>query len=65
MKKILKAIRRLLCVNYRVATIKSGKVENVYCNTRRQAMNALKRMNDAEYWSIYKTGPFGIKERKI
>lgn len=65
MKKILKAIRRLFRVSYRVTTIRRGKVENVYCNTRRQAKGILRRMPDAEYWSVYKAGPMYLPEREV
>lgn len=66
MKKIFSTIKRLLRVQYRLSVMYRGetKVTNIYGLKFKLLRNMAKSM-DVTYWSIYKTGPLGIGERKV
>ena len=65
MKTILRYIKRLFRVQYRLTTIERGKAKNCYCNNKRIMKNMLRTLSDVEYWTVYKTGPFFLAEREI
>ena len=65
MKTILRYIKRLFRVQYRLTTIIHGKTVNTYLTSGRLAKRMLHAKQDAEYWSIYKSGPFFLAEREI
>lgn len=65
MKTIIRYIKRLFRVQYRLTTIIHGKAVNTYCNSGRMAKRMLHAKQDAEYWSLYKRGLFGLHEREI
>lgn len=63
--KILRYIKRLFRVQYRLTAIIHGKAVNTYLTSGRLAKRMLRYKQDAEYWSLYKRGPFGLPEREI
>ena len=65
MTMILRYIKRFFRVEYRLTTISRGKSVNRYCQSRRQLKAILASLPDAEYWTIYKSGPFGLNERAV
>lgn len=58
-------IRRIFNTQYRLTTIRNGKLVHTYCFNKRVLKRMVARFDDAEYWTIYKRGPFGIPERPI
>lgn len=63
-KKIKRAFVRILYVEYRLTIIKDGKSQNIYSLSKKNLINS-GRTSCAEYWSLYKTGPFGLAEREV
>ena len=68
MKKIISKIRRLLRVEYRLSVMYKGssKPEHNYCRSRRLiTRRAAALIDTADYWTLYKTGPFFLPEREV
>lgn len=68
MKHIISFIRRLFRVQYRLAVLYHGETSprNTYGKNPRILRH---RAHEAEpvayYWSLYKSGPFGLPEREV
>lgn len=65
MKRIKKIKAWLFGVQYRLTVIVKGKTINHYGINRRLLTKMGKNTLGAEYWSLYKTGPFGLPEREV
>lgn len=65
MKRIKKIKAWLFGVQYRLTVIVKGKTINHYGINRKLLTKMGKNTLGAEYWSLYKTGPFGLPEREV
>lgn len=66
MKKIISNIKKLLFVQYRLTHYEEGHPNNHYMISRRMARWSVRIHDEAGVmWSLYKTGPLGIKEREV
>lgn len=65
MKNIKSFLYGLFHVEYRGTYWINGRSESIYGNKYRDIKHKLIYTPDAVKWSIYKTGPFYIKERLI
>lgn len=64
--KIVSRIRKMLRVQYRLSVLYRGEVNftDIPMRSGRLSRRMAKRMN-AQYWALYKTGPFCLPERKV
>lgn len=65
MKKITAFLRSALAVRYRVAVIVRGRCFNASGTDRRKLISLAQRTEDMSFWTLYKSGPFGLPEREI
>lgn len=65
MKTIKKIKIWLFGVQYRLTVIIDGKSFNTYSDNRKLLAKMGRNTLGAEYWSLYKKGPFGLPEREV
>lgn len=65
MKRLINLLRRPFRVQYHLTIIIDGKETNIYGTDRRLLTNLAINTSNMEYWTLYKRGPFGRKERGI
>ena len=65
MRKAIGFIKRMFLTQYRLTTIDRGKAVSRYCYGRKRMRKMLNANQDAEYWTVYKRGPFGLTERAV
>ena len=65
MKKSASTFKRLFRVQYRLTALYRGDTQprNAYSTNGTLLRRMAKRM-DADYWTLYKTGPFFLPERE-
>lgn len=64
--KTQRKIKKLFRVQYRLTVLYSGdtKPRNIYSTDGNLLRRMAKRM-DADYWTLYKRGPFNLPERWV
>lgn len=64
--EIVSKIKEILRVQYRLTALFSGdtKPRNTYGTNGKLLRKMAKRM-DADYWTLYKRGPFRLPEREV
>lgn len=68
MKKLINILRHPFRVNYRLTVLYEGdtKFRNTYSSNVRLLRNMARNTEEiSHFWSIYKSGPFGLPEREI
>lgn len=65
MQKLKRVIAKLFIVNYRLTSFENGRYVNRYSDNGKLLFAMAKNLKNAEYWTLYKKGPFGIAEREI
>jgi len=68
MKKIVSYLHRLFHVEYRLSILYAGETtpRHIHGTSGRQLRNFARTSKNAiDYWSLYKTGPFGLPEREV
>ena len=63
--KIISILKRPFWVQYRLTVIVKGKTMNTYGIDRKMLTKMGRNTLGAEYWCLYKTGPFGLPEREV
>ena len=64
-ENIVKFIKRIRHVEYRVAIIVRGHTIYAYGTDRRMLVTLAKRTEDMSFWTLYKKGPIGLPEREV
>lgn len=64
MKRIL---RKLFRVQYRLSVLNKGDVQmwHYFANDGKMIKRMARNLSKAQYWTLYKRGPFGLPERPI
>lgn len=62
---MMKYIKRLFFVNYRLTYYVSGHTKSIYGTRRRMVMARLGETRRVGLWTLYKTGPLFLPERPV
>lgn len=65
MSKIMRLLRKPFATRYRLTVIVQGHTMNTYGIDKHLLLKMAKNTLDMEYWTLYKSGPFGMRERKV
>ena len=63
--KILSFLKKAFRTQYRLTVLVDGRYRHTYCNDLRMMKRMARHSPLNSTWSIYKSGPFGLRERMI
>ncbi len=64
-QKLKQIICKPFIVNYRLTSFEQGRYVNRYSDNGKILRTIAKNLQHADYWTLYKKGPFWLSEREI